>query len=130
MTTNHKLHFEIAEWNSFLGKIGWLLSKLGGKQHWKLYRVGTVHGQWIATETAYEILSISNNEPGNGHLDDVFEWFEYSCKRDKKDLIIREFWNNDFKEHCIKKRGFKLYGENDLIKCYTQKLYLPVVGRN
>ena len=130
MTTRHRLIFEIAEWNSFLGKIGWLLSKLWGKQHWKLYRVGTVHGQWIAAETAYEILSFINNEPSNGHLDDVFEWFEYSCKRDKKDLIIREFWNNDFKEHCIKKRGFKLYGENDLIKCYTQKLYLPAVVRD
>lgn len=121
MITKHKLDFEVAEWKSFLGHIGWLLSKLSKRQHWALYSVGTIHGQWIATETAYEVLSIFNNEPGNGHLGDMFEWFEHSCKRDKKDFIIREFWNDNFKRHCIEKRGFKLYGKNDLIKCYTKK---------
>ena len=128
MKTKHRLIFESAEWKSVLAKA--ILGNLFNREGWQIFRIGTVEGQWRSTETAYEILSITNNEPGNGHLDDVFEWFEYSCKRDGKDLIIREFWNNDFKEHCIKKRGFKLYGENDLIKCYTQKLYLPAAGRN
>ena len=128
MKTKHKPIFESAEWKSVLAKA--ILGTLFNREGWQIFRIGTVEGQWRSTETAYEILSITNNEPGNGHLDDVFEWFGYSCKRDKKDLIIREFWNNDFKEHCIKKRGFKLYGENDLIKCYTQKLYLPAVGRD
>ncbi len=44
--------------------------------------------------------------PGNGHLEDVFEWFEYACIRDCKGLIIREFFNDRFYNHCIEKREF------------------------
>lgn len=118
MKTKHKLLFESAKWESFLANA--ILGNLFNREGWQIFRIGTVHGQWRATQAAYEILSFANDRPGNGHLDDVFEWFEYSCKRDGKDLVIREFWNDKFKQHCIKKRGFKLYNRDDLIKCYTQ----------
>ena len=123
--TKHNLSFEIAEWKIF----GWkakliqliFLGKNYNLQGWLLYRVGTVHGQWRSTEDALEILSFINNQPGNGHLEDVFEWFEMSCKRDNKNLIIRSFWNENFKNHCIKKREFLPLGSNDLIKLLKEK---------
>lgn len=84
---------------------------------WTLYRIGTVSGQWRCLQDAYEILSFLNDQPGNGHLQDVFDWFENSCKRDNRDLRILEVGNEPFKKHLIEKRGFEaIPGTNHLIK--------------
>jgi hypothetical protein len=90
--SSHKLIFEVAPWKH--------------DKHIQLYRVGTCNGQWFVSDLAYHILSVENSCPGNGHLDDVFEWFEQSCKRDRMPLMIMDFFNQRFKEHCINKRGF------------------------
>ena len=50
----------------------------------KMFRVGTCEGQWGNTEDSFYILSVLNKEQGNGHFDDVLEWFENSCKRYNK----------------------------------------------
>ena len=82
----------------------WMDGKMGDYQE---YKIGTCHGQWFAKPgLCYVIVSIINEQPGNGHLEDVFEWFEASCKRDKMQLVITEFFNDRFKVHCIEKRGF------------------------
>jgi len=70
------------------------------------FKVGTCHGLWKSTETSYDILAIDNHEPGNGHLQDVFDWFEFSCLRDSRDLRILELMNPRFIRHLINKRGF------------------------
>lgn len=70
-------------------------------------------GQWFASDIAYHILSVENENPGNGHLEDVFERFESSCKRDKKPLMIMDFFNEQFKQHCITKRGFIAVNNSD-----------------
>lgn len=85
---------------------------------WNDFIVGTCGGRWAATDEAYLLLAIVNSVPGNGHLDDVFQWFEHSARRDKKALKILEFFNPRFKQHCIKKRGFRPTGKNDLIKYF------------
>jgi hypothetical protein len=100
--TEHNLTFESAHWN---GNI-------------QAFRVGTVHGQWWAMDAAYVILSLINDQPGNGHLNDVFQWFENSCKRDRKQLVILEFMNDRFKKHCKEKRGFTDFQEDSLIKFF------------
>lgn len=87
--TKHNLDFEVTE------------SKLG-----MLYRIGTVTGQWGSTWDSYYILSFLNHKQGNGHLDDVFEWFEYSCKRDCRNLLVLECMNERFATHLMNKRGF------------------------
>lgn len=105
MKTSHNLPFESATWprNPAI----------------QVFRVGTCHGQWLSTELAYCIISVINESPGNGHLEDVFEWFEQSCKRDGKALMILEFFNDRFKKHCIEKRGFTpIPGKNDAIKIF------------
>lgn len=106
--TLHNLDFEVAE-----------------KEPFQLFRVGTCNGQWGSTRDSYFILSIINEVPGNGHLEDVFQWFETSCKRDKKNLLILEIMNERFYLHLISKRGFKPLdkkGEN-VIKIFNQKAY-------
>lgn len=102
MVTKHNLAFEVAPWPK--------------NPAIQLFRVGTCEGQWFVTDHAYCILSVKNSCPGNGHLDDVFEWFEASCFRDKKALIVLELMNEQFKAHLLKKRGFKVMGKNDVIK--------------
>lgn len=86
---------------------------------WQVFNIGTCNGQWRATPEAYEILTIVNDAPGNGHLDDVFEWFENSCKRDSKALRVREVWNGYFLKHLIQKRGFARERGDDVIKYFT-----------
>jgi len=83
------------------------------------YMVGTCNGQYEFMPFAIAIISIVNDSPGNGHLDDVFEWFEYAAKRDKKPLMIMEFFNQRFKQHCILKRGFMpVPGTNNVVKFF------------
>lgn len=106
--TTHNLSFEVAE------------SKYG-----TLYRIGTCEGQWGSTSDSYYILSVINNEPGNGHLDDVFDWFENSCKRDGKNLLILECLNEEFYKHLLSKRGFIALDANkeNCIKVFNKKSY-------
>lgn len=55
--------------------------------------------------------------PETGHLDDVFQWFEFSATRYKCPLLILELMNPRFKKHCIDKRGFTpVRGTDHLIK--------------
>jgi hypothetical protein len=89
--TSHSLDFEIAPWIS---------------KDFIQFKIGTCYGLWRSTEDSYDILAIDNKEPGNGHLNDVFEWFEHSCKRDKKVLRVLEVMNKRFEIHLVDKRGF------------------------
>jgi len=107
--TTHALGFEAAPYPSFFED-----------EKWNRYRVGTIEGLWNFDESNYLILSFVNSEPGNGHLDDVLEWFEYSAKRDGKSLKILSTYNARFYRHLIAKRGFKpVKGKDyDLIKTF------------
>jgi len=104
LVTAHKLDFEVAPWEF--------------DDDWLRFRIGTCSGLWKATIEAYEILAIDNDEPGNGHFEDVLEWFEASCKRDKKKLQILEVWNEKFRHHLINKRGFLKISEEDVEKSF------------
>lgn len=108
IVTSNQQHFEVAE------------------DHYGFhFRVGTCTGLWGSTDDSYYILAVENHKPGNGHLNDVFEWFEFSCKRDKKNLLVLEIINPDFYIHLISKRGFialDTYGQN-CIKIFNQEEY-------
>lgn len=106
--TVHDLPFEIGQWE-FDKVIG------GG---FLRFRVGSCSGIWRSTPTSYEILGITNDQPGNGHFEDVLQWFYNSCVRDRKDFRILEVWNKDLKQHLIKKRGFSFYGVDDVQLSY------------
>ena len=107
--TTHNLNFEVTPFRI----------QIKGEPTNMCFRVGTCHGMYCCTEKTYDIIAIENDQKGNGHLQDVFEWFENSCKRDKKDLRIMEFMNQDFKKHLIEKRGFTPQGENNVIKYFN-----------
>lgn len=84
---------------------------------WQHYKIGTCYGLWRLKKKSIEVLSIMNACPGNGHFQDVLEWFEYGFENGRKFLLIKEFFLNPaFKEHLIKKRGFKPEGKDDVIK--------------
>lgn len=104
-TSTHDLAFMVAPWrNAF------------NKGEWFLFQIGTCHGCWKPTETSYDILAVDNDKPGNGHFQDVLEWFENSCKRDKRDLRFLEVMNKRLLTHLITKRGFTADGENAIKK--------------
>lgn len=105
-STIHKLDFYSRPYDS----------PINDSHAWQQFQIGTCEGLWGCSDTAYVILALDNTERNNGHLIDVFQWFEHACRRDNMDLKILEILNQGFKRHLIKKRGFKPYRENDLIK--------------
>lgn len=115
--TSHQLSFEAAPWHP-----SGLMAKLLGSNldGWMLFRIGTCEGQWRCAGDAYEILSVINSRPGNGHFDDVLEWFEFACRRDGKQLRIREVENERLKRHLVEKRGFRPEGEDDVVKEFKE----------
>lgn len=74
----------------------------------KKYRVGTCTGIYHFTRISLNIVAIVNSEPGNGHFEDVLQWFERSCRRDKKNLVFMHCDNLRFRDHLITNRGFKM----------------------
>lgn len=100
--STHKLDFMCCRWSR--------------SPEWITWKIGTCHGVYQSTQNTYDILAIYNDERGNGHFEDVLDWFYNSCRRDKKDLRFMEIMNEDFRKHLMKKRGFKKDGKNNLIK--------------
>lgn len=80
------------------------------------FKIGTCEGIYESTDKTYDIIAVVNDTPGNGHFEDVLEWFYNSCRRDKKSLRFMEIMNDKFGKHLLKKRRFKKEGENNLIK--------------
>jgi len=86
---------------------------------WKGFQIGTCHGLWRSTKKSYQILVVANREMGNGHFQDVIDWFENSCQRDGRSLMFLEIFNDDFSKHLVDKRGFTVVGD-DAIKTFTK----------
>lgn len=101
--SEHNLQFKVSDWIF---------------TEFTRFRIGTCDRLWRSTGTTYDILAVSNDSMGNGHFNDVLQWFENSCKRDNKDLQILEFWNSRLKKHLISKKGFNDIGNNSIIKTY------------
>ena len=86
----------------------------------KAFKVGTCEGIYDIFDNTYRIIAIVNDKQGNGHFEDVLEWFENSAKRDGYKLAIVEIWNKRFKKHLIKKRGFKPFSDG-VIKDFSEE---------
>ncbi len=101
---------------------------VGGPAH-QLYKVGTCEGQWGSTGDSLFILSVLNKDPGNGHLDDLFEWFEYSAKEHSMNLMVLECENERFYDHLLSKRGFIALdaGKRNCIKIFNRKSYKKLI---
>lgn len=82
----------------------------------QMFKIGSCEGLWYCHEETYVILSVINDEPGNGHFDDVFEWFEFSAKRDGYRLMVQHIMNSRFYHHLTSKRGFVPHGKECVIK--------------
>lgn len=117
LTTTHSLDFFSCEHEVFTNH--------------SRYKIGTCKGIWGCTGDAYYILSITNSRPGNGHLDDVFEWFEHAAKRDNKNLLVLECFNKKFYHHLISKRAFISMDadKENVIKVYNKKFYRQLLKK-
>ena len=80
------------------------------------FKVGTCHGLVLFRQDSIDLLAVINNEPGNGHFDDVMEWFHYACKVQKKNFRVVELFNQRLKWHLINKRGFVAVDQMTVIK--------------
>jgi len=106
--SEHGLRFEVGQWHT----------KADKNNMWFRFRIGTCEGIWRYTKDSYDILEIHNKLRGNGHVNDVFEWFEMSCKRDKVSFRILEVLNEKFRKHLVEKRGFVVTEKFNVEKKY------------
>lgn len=95
--TTHGLTFEVSDHFKVLG--------MDDGYGWMGFRIGTCEGLWTQKVGAYRILAIQNKEPHNGHLEDVFEYFEHACRRDKMPMVVHEV-NNPALARILLRRGF------------------------
>jgi hypothetical protein len=93
--TTHHLNFLSSPWNDPLGVGGYMA-----------FKIGTCNGLYTIKPQMLMLISVNNEERGNGHLNDVFEWFEYGAKFQSVPLSIVAFLNDRFYHHCLEKRGF------------------------
>lgn len=116
--STHKLEFYCRLWNNPIMDI---LMEAGKKTPYQIleYKVGTVTGQYYINENDKEmtILSVFNHSEGNGHVRDVFEWFENTCKEYKYNLVVTELMNNDFRD-MLMKNGFFIKTHDSVIKYF------------
>lgn len=82
--------------------------------------VGTCKGMYIIEDSICDIWAITNSDPGNGHFDDVLEWFEFFCKNGNRDLLITRIENMKFRDHLLNKRGFIEHGPAGVKKIFRQ----------
>jgi hypothetical protein len=87
----------------------------------RYFRIGTVEGLYGVRDDAYLVLAIINKDPGNGFMIDFYQYFERSCRRDKKAFRIIEIINSRFMAHLIEKQGFTKIGADCVEKVYSQK---------
>jgi len=73
------------------------------------FRMGTITGLWGETPTTHDIIEIENSKPNNGHLQDVFNWFEGFCQKTNKDFRVTNITNQGFGKHLDEKRGFEVF---------------------
>ena len=106
--SEHNLDFEVAPYH---------IQMKGFPEQYR-FRVGTCNGLWCVSDTSYMIIAVMNEKQGNGHLIDVFQWFENSCKRDNKSLMVLAIVNERFKKHLIEKRSFKEIPNDSVIKTF------------
>lgn len=109
--SEHSLPFEVAPWEH--------------SKEFTRFKIGTCTGIWKTENKSYSILAITNDVKGNGHFDDVLQWFENSCRRDGYSLKFLEVWNPKLKKHLIEKRGFVDIGNFNLEKQYPR--HCPLV---
>jgi hypothetical protein len=93
--------------------------------------VGTCNGIFDVNAEGVNIIGITNENPGNGHVDDVFEWFEYAAAGADTRLWVREIYNQRFKQRCLTKRGF-IQSSNpmDIYKDFKQESPGDETGAN
>lgn len=90
-------------------------------ENYQQFKVGTMFGLWKWENDKFVILAFLNDKPGNGNLEDVFDWFYCSAVCAQVPLVIRSVDNKRFLKHLIEKRGFvQINDEPDVQKSLDQ----------
>lgn len=108
-STNNQ-NFEIAPYWGILNEI------VKSNEKYISFKVGNIKGAFRALDSQYQILAVFSNRPGSGHMKDVLEWFENSCKRDNYDLVINDVVNPRLVGY-LHRNGFSIVPDSrDMIK--------------
>ena len=71
------------------------------------FKIGTVTGVYSHCDEYLRIINIENSSPGNGHFNDVFDWFFNSCITHGRGLMFVAVVNERLGDHLCNQRGFE-----------------------
>lgn len=81
-----------------------------------LYKIGTCHGFYRSTNLSVDIIAMVNDEPGNGHFDDVLQWFTEIARLEGKLLRVVEIMNPEIATRLIQFYGFHAIDAKTVVK--------------
>lgn len=70
------------------------------------FKIGTTHGIFKNFSLSVDVFTVINDNPGNGHMEDFFEFFEAHAKKTNRVFRMCEVSDQEFKNALIL-RGFK-----------------------
>lgn len=68
--------------------------------------VGTCHGLWVQHNLSVDMWAVINEKPGNGHMDDVIEWFFQIAKAGNVPIRVMDISNKTFYDELVEKWKF------------------------
>lgn len=88
--------------------------------HEKVYKFicGTVDGIFTVERDRIVMIGIGNMDPGNGHVVDVFQWFDRAAKELKKDFWVVEIINAGFHRCLVERHGFQIATNKSVYKIF------------
>lgn len=85
------------------------------------FEIGTVHGIWNVSTFSVDVFACINDEPGNGHMDDVFEWFFSIATERGLPVRVTNVSSEDFRQQLIDKWLFVPTKDHDTLIRFNLK---------
>lgn len=80
------------------------------------FQVGSCSGLYVMGNREIKLIYVSNDKPGSGHMDDVFDWIQHSAQKENYNVRFVGVKLPAFRKHLIDDRGFMKKGNGELLK--------------
>lgn len=73
--------------------------------------LGTISCSVMYQDGCNTLVAVYNEEPDNGAFSNLMDFLEDEARQLKRALRVEPIWNNRLKQHLIRTRNYRDYGE-------------------